>query len=164
MTAQHRGTVLIAVVGALVVTAYAVWGAVHILVVNPLAAVPGSSLDQIYTAIADAGQMFSMAWVLGILGLGAVLAIAAACVCIATKGPPIVAASGPLVLLVLGAPAYFLASFGPGMALADTFLISGRGYSPGHLPLYAISALAAVAVIVLAVGAAIRSRSEPVTA
>ncbi|WP_194420725.1 hypothetical protein [Microbacterium abyssi] len=164
MTSSRRGTFLISIIGALAVAAYAVWGAVHVLVVNPLAAVPGSSLDEIYAAIAEAGQMFSMAWVLGILGIGVVLAVAAAWVCIATKAPPIVAAAGPLALLVLGAPAYFMASFGPGMALADTFMISGRSYSAGHLPLYAISALAAVAVIVLAVSTAIGSRYEPAPA
>lgn len=164
MTSSRRGAVLISIGGALSVAAYAVWGAVHVLVVNPLAAVPGSSLDEIYAGIADAGQMFSMAWVLGIFGTGVVLAVAAAWVCIATKTPTIVAAAGPLSLLVLGAPAYFMASFGPGMALADTFMISGRSYSAGHLPLYGISALAAVAIIVLAVGAAIRSRYEPATA
>ncbi len=164
MTAPRRVSVVIAIVGVLAVAAYAVWGAVHMLVANPLTAVPGRSLDEIYEAIADAGQMFSLAWVLGVLGAGVLLAVAAAWVCIAAKAPPIVAAAGPLALLMLGAPAYFMASFAPGMALADTFMISGRSHSGGHLPLYAISLLAAVAIVVLAAGVAIRARREPVAA
>lgn len=163
MTAQRRTSTLISVIGVLAVAAYAAWSAVHILVLDPLAAVPGLDLDEIYGAMADAGETFSIAWVIGFLCFGVILAVAAAWVCIATKAPPIVAASGPLALLILGAPAYFMASFGPGMALADTFMISGGSHSPGHLPLYAISALAAVAVIVLAIGAAVRSRQTPVT-
>lgn len=161
MTAQRRATLLVAILGALAVLAYATWSAVHLLVLNPLAAAPGLELDEIYGAMADAGESFSMAWVLGFLGFGVALAVAAAWVCIAMKAPPIVAASGALALLVLGAPAHFMASFGPGIALADTFMISGGNHSPSHLPLYAISALAAVAVIVVAIGSAVRSRSVP---
>lgn len=134
------------------------------LVVNPLAAVPDRSLDEVYAAIADAGQMFSLAGVLGILGTGVVLAVVAGWVCIAAQVPPIVAAFGALALLVLGAPAYFMASFAPGMALADTFMISGRSYSTGHLPLYAVSALAAAAIIALVAGTVIRARREPAVA
>lgn len=163
MDAQ-RGTVVISTLGALAVVVYAIWAAVHILVVNPLAAVPGWELDEIYGAMADAGEDFSVAWVLGFLVFGVLLAVAAAWVCIATKAPPIVAASGPLALLVLGAPAYFIASFGPGMSLADTFGISGGSHSPGNLPLYATSALAAVAIIIGGIRAAITSRYEPAAA
>ena len=50
-----------------------------------------------------------------------------------------------LVLLALGAPAYFWANFGPGMALADTFFVSGGDHSPWSAPLYVTSGLAVLA-------------------
>jgi hypothetical protein len=164
MTEQRRTTIVVSVVGAAAVTAYAVWAAIHILVLNPLAAVPGSSLAEIRGAIADAGELFSIGMVVGILAIGPVLAIAAAWVCIANRVQPIVAVSAPIALLILGAPGYFVASFAPGMALADTFMISGGSHSPWHLPLYAVSVVAAIGAIALAIGAAARARSAPATA
>ncbi|CAH0153767.1 hypothetical protein [Microbacterium sp. Bi121] len=161
MTTRTRTAVAASIVGVLAVTLYATWAAVHILVINPLAAVPGTGLVEIYATMSDAGQMFSIGWVFAILGLGVVLAVAVAWVCIASKSPPVVAISAQLGLLVSGAPAYFIASFGPGMSLADTYLISGGSHSPWHLPLYAISALAAVAVIAIAIVVPMRLRSAP---
>ena len=159
MTEQRRATIIVSIVGALAVIAYAVWGAIHILVLNPLAAVPGSTLGGIYGAVEGAGESFSVGAVIGILAIGPVLAVVAAAVCIANRVPPIVAASGPLALLILGAPGYFTASFAPGMALADTFMISGGSHSPWNLPLYAVSAVAAIATIALAVATVSRERS-----
>lgn len=164
MTAQRRATVVISVLGAVAVTAYATWAAVHILVLNPLAAVPGSALPEIHGAMSDAGESFSVGWVIALVAIGPVLAVAAAWVCIAHRVPPIVAASGPLTLLILGAPGGFVASFTPGMALADTFGISGASHSPSNLPLYGVSLLAAIVVMVLAIGAAARARTEPAAA
>lgn len=63
-----------------------------------------------------------------------------------------------LALLMLGAVGYFVASFGAGMALADTFGISGADYSPWARPLYVVSALAAVAIVVGGAVAVARSR------
>lgn len=163
MTEQRR-TTIVSIVGAFVVTAYAAWAAVHILVLNPLAAVPGMNLDEIHDALAAAGESFSVGAVIAILAVGPVLAVVSAWVCIAQRVPPLVAASGPLVLLILGTPGYFVASFTPGMSIADAFMISGGSHSPADLPLYALSLLAAVAVIVLVVGAVRTSRSEPATA
>ena len=158
MSDQRCATVTVTIVGALAVIAYAVWGALHILVVNPLAAVPDSTLGGIYAAMEAAGESFSIGAVIGILAIGPALAIAAAVVCIANRVPSIVAASGPLALLVLGAPGYFIASFAPGMALADSFMISGGSHSPGDQPLYAVSAVTAIGVIALAIAAAVRAR------
>ena len=50
-----------------------------------------------------------------------------------------------LVLMALGAPAYFWANFGPGIALADMYLIGGD-HSLWAVPLYATSGLAAAAL------------------
>lgn len=54
-----------------------------------------------------------------------------------------------------------MASFGPGMALADTFLISGGNHSLWYLPLYAVSALAFVAVIIVTARAVASARTQP---
>jgi hypothetical protein len=55
-------------------------------------------------------------------------------------------------MIVLGTPAYFFASFGPGMSLADTYPISGGDHSPWARPLYAASALALLALVGVVVG------------
>ena len=71
-----------------------------------------------------------------------------------------------LVLLTFGAPAYFMASFGAGMGLADTYGISGADYSPWARPLYLVSLLSLLAA--LAIGAfdlirRSRQRTRPIT-
>ncbi|WP_374314970.1 hypothetical protein [Microbacterium sp.] len=56
-----------------------------------------------------------------------------------------------LLMLVFGAPAFFAASFGPGMSLADTYGISGADYAPWGKVLYLVSAVALIAAVVVAV-------------
>lgn len=155
MTPVPRPTLWISVAGAIVVTAYAALAALQILVLNPLAAAPGDlSLDEMRAAMSSAGESLMPATVLGILGIGVCLGIGTAAVCILTRAHPIVPTMTFLAVLMGGAPAYFVASFGPGMALADTFFIGGGDASPWAIPLYAVSVLSAVAVLV---GAALTS-------
>ena len=59
-------------------------------------------------------------------------------------------ASRYLILLALGTPAYFIANFGPGMALADTYGIGGADASPWAVPLHVTSMLAVIALAGLA--------------
>ncbi|CAD5141843.1 MULTISPECIES: hypothetical protein [Microbacterium] len=156
MTPVPRPTLWICVAGVLAVTAYAALAAVQILVLNPLAAAPGGlSLDEVRAAMSNAGESLMPQTVLGILGAGVCLGVGTAVVCLLTRAPAVVAGMTFLALLMGGAPAYFVASFGPGMGLADTFGISGADASPWALPLYAVSALSAVGVLV---GAAVTSR------
>ena len=57
-----------------------------------------------------------------------------------------------LASLVAASPAYFMASVGPGMALADTYGVGGGDHSPWAWPIYVVSVLALaglVAVVVL---------------
>lgn len=156
MTPVPRPTLWICVAGVLAVTAYAALAAVQILVLNPLAAAPGGlSLDEVRAAMSNAGESLMPQTVLGILGAGVCLGVGTAVVCLLTRAPAVVAGMTFLALLMGGAPAYFVASFGPGMGLADTFGISGADASPWALTLYAVSALSAVGVLV---GAAVTSR------
>ena len=160
MTRQTQ-TLWISIAGVLGVTAYATLAAVQILVLNPLAAAPGLTLDAIRAEMSGAGESLGDARVLFILGIGVALAVGVAVVSVITKAPPIVPGMTLLALLTFGAFAYFAASFGAGMGLADTFGISGADYSPWALPLYAVSAVAAIAVIVVGISTAVRDRRAP---
>lgn len=143
-----RHTLGVSLAGLGAVAAYAALAAVQILVLNPLAAAPGLTLAEIHGAMSDAGESLGPGMVLGILGIGVVVAAGIAVSCLVNRTRPIVPAMTFLALLTGGAPAYWVASFGPGMGLADTFAISGADASPWALPLYAVSALAAVGLLV----------------
>ncbi|ACL41386.1 hypothetical protein Achl_3429 [Pseudarthrobacter chlorophenolicus A6] len=80
-------------------------------------------------------------------------ALLAAAVLIAAFRHPIsgkTAASLDLSVLVLAAPAFWMASFPAGMGLADAFAISGGDHAPGGRVLYAVSAASLVALIAVA--------------
>ena len=151
-------TVGIAICGTLLITAYAVLAALQIIVLNPLAAVPGATLDEIHEEMARMGESPGIPVTIAILGLGVLLA-GALLVLIAVRADatPFAAATACLLMLVLGAPAYFIASFGPGMALADAFLISGADSSPWAIPLYMTSGAALLVLLALIVIESARS-------
>ncbi|MFT3876207.1 MAG: hypothetical protein QM708_07290 [Propioniciclava sp.] len=135
--------------GTALVVLYAAFAAVQILVLNPLAAVPGQSLDQIHAGLAAQGETLAPPLVLITLGIGVALALA---VLVRSwrhhDTDPWSAILSYSALLTLGAPAYFVASFGPGMALADAYGISGADYSPWAAPLYVISLITLVSTVV----------------
>ena len=140
----------IAVAGTVVVAAYAAFGALHALVLNPLAAVPGHSLAQVYDDVAAAGESMGgrvVAVVLGLLVLAAVVLMRA--LWRSRQATTATALSGYLTLLVAAGPAFFWASFAPGMALADTYGIGGGSYHPADVVLYAISGIALVSLAVV---------------
>ncbi|WP_236610924.1 hypothetical protein [Microbacterium sp. UCD-TDU] len=106
--------------------------------------------------------------IVGVLAVTIYAALAAVQILVlnplAAAARPLIPAMGFLVLLTLGAGGYFIASFGAGMGLADAFGIGGGDYSPWARPLYAASALSAVALVVVGVMAAVRPRSAPAAA
>ncbi len=63
-----------------------------------------------------------------------------------------------LALLVVGVAGYFVASFGPGMGLADTYGISGGDYAYGGAALGVVSLLALLGLLAIFVGGVIRGR------
>ncbi|MFB8188368.1 hypothetical protein ACFC14_03520 [Microbacterium sp. NPDC055988] len=154
-------TLWISIAGVLAVTAYAALAAVQILVWTPLAAAPGLSLDQIRGELSDAGESMSVGMTIAILGVGVVLSLVVAVVAVRARAHPVVPAMSLLSLLMLGGPGFFIASFGPGMALADTFMISAGVTLPGVRPFYAVSALAAAALVIGGVVTVLRARSAP---
>ena len=151
----------IARVGTLAVAAYAAMAALQILVLNPLAAAPGRSLAQIHADMDAAGESLGTPTVVVVAGVALAMAITLAVN--ARREPPSswrLYLAGYLAILMLGVPAYWVASFGAGMSLADTYGITGGDHSPWALPLYAVSALAFIGLVTLA-AAALTGRSAP---
>jgi hypothetical protein len=141
--------VIFGVLGTLAVIAYAVFAEIQILVLNPLAAVPNESLEAIWARMSPPGAI-DRQLTTGILSVGVILAVVLlAGSLLSLRGRPRAVAAGFLGLLVLGAPAYVLASFSPGLNLADTFGVDGADYSPWANVLYAASAVALVGLVIL---------------
>jgi len=156
-----KPAIQLAVGGTLLTGAYAGLGALQILVLNPMAAAPGLTLDQIHATMEATGESVSPLPVVIFVGFGLLLAIgvwlnAAA----SSSASPQVVAVMVLLILAFGAPAYFAASFPTGMALADTFAISGGDHSRWSNVLYLTSSAAFVSAIVLPVVLALRSRRD----
>ncbi|MGX5358164.1 hypothetical protein [Kocuria sp. KH4] len=144
------------------VAVYAGLGVLHLLVLNPLAAVPGVGLGSIYDRVHQAGETMGVTlavlWALVLIGLSG-----AAWWQVrrpgASTGTQVLMAN--LALVVLGAPSLFVVSFWSGMSLADTFGISGGDHAPWARVLYLVSALAALGFLWIAV---MRRRSADPTA
>jgi hypothetical protein len=154
-----RPAVTIAIVGFVIVAAYAALGALQILVLNPMAAAPDLTLAEIQAAVAEAGESLPPFPVIVFVSLGILLAALVMLYAIAAPVPrPGVVAVMVLVIVALGAPAYFAASFPAGMALADTFMISGGDHSRWSALLFLTSATALVCAIALAIVLALRAR------
>jgi hypothetical protein len=157
---SSKPAVLIAVVGIVLVAAYAALGALQLLVFNPIAAAPELTLDEIHTALAAAGESVSPVPVIIFVWFGLVLACGVGVY--ATTAPtasPVLVAVLLLLILAFGTPAYFVASFSAGMALADTFFISGGDHSSWSTLLYVTSATSLACAIVLPVALTLRTRS-----
>ncbi|WP_344882202.1 hypothetical protein [Zhihengliuella alba] len=149
---RRRGAALAAGLGLLVVTAYAVVGALQTLVWNPSAAVPGAGLGEIYAGVERADESMNAPLV---VAWAVLVWIAAAAVLWGARRPD----SGvrravilDLLLIALAGPAHWVASFGAGMAVADTFGTSGGDHAPWAAVLYGISAAALVAFAVVRLG------------
>jgi hypothetical protein len=149
-------------VGTGLVVAYAVVGALQVLVWNPLAAVPRLSLPEIHSELDRVGQSFSPAPVIAwaVLGVGAAVVVAVSTIRRSRLTLSQVVLAQALVL-VGGAPSLLLVSFAPGMQLADGFGISGYDHSPWARPLYLTSLLAMAAAIAAAGPAITASRARP---
>ena len=128
---------------------------------------PGASLAQIRQELAAHDESLGAPFVLAEMGFGVLLAIAALLITVRNRRLPLaVIAGGYLWLLILATPAYFWASFGAGMSLANTFGINGGDYSPWAWPIYLISALATgglVAILVISGVKVIRNTRPAVT-
>ena len=132
----------------MLVTLYAVCAAVHALVLNPLAAVPGRALGEIVEDI-EASQDALGTWsTLGVLVGGVLIALTLLAITWLSAAPrPCHVAAWFLGMLAAGSPAAFMASVGPATAVADTSGVSGADASPSGLVLHLVSAVAFVALV-----------------
>ncbi|MBP2216556.1 hypothetical protein [Arthrobacter sp. CAN_C5] len=146
---QQRQIVPIIVIGILTTVAYALIGAFQILVWNPMAAVPGMSLQEIKSAMSSANEPLVEAPVYVWALAGPIIALAVGAFSI-VRFPdlPWTITRLFLILIVLGTPTYFFASFNPGMSIADAFATSGGDHAPWSRILYAMSLLSLVVLLV----------------
>lgn len=144
--------VIAGAVGVIVIAAYAAVGVLQILVWNPLAAVPGKSLEQIEAEMVAAGESLGEPVVYGFAVIGAALAVAVLAAALLGRIKRVrTAIILGLVLLILGAPAYWIASFTAGMSIADTFMTHGGDHAPwgGVLLRFSLGALPALLLVAL---------------
>lgn len=117
--------------------------------------------------MAAVGESLSSLIAVGILSVGVGLAVVTfVLIAVLREATPLAAVIAYLVLLMFGAPAYFMASFGAGMGLADTYGISGGDYSPWARPLYLVSLLSLLGAITISASDLIRrsrQKTHPIT-
>lgn len=156
-------TRLVGPIGAAAVVAYAAFAALQIQVLNPLAAVPGSTLHEIHAAVAQRDSADTMGWGLMIatLLIGPLIALVVATFGARGRLRAGTAAVIMLGLLTLGSPGYLIASFPAGMTLADTFMIGGADHAPWATILHAVSLLSLLALVGLLITLAIRASRPP---
>ncbi|WP_232466120.1 hypothetical protein [Diaminobutyricimonas sp. LJ205] len=158
---DRSAVIMAAAIGFVVTVGYAIAGSLQILVWNPLAAVPGATLSEIEQGLARASESLGTSLVIGWAIIGGVLAagiLIAAVLRLSVRLPQVVQAD--LVLLVLAAPTFWAASFPAGMGIADTFHTTGAPHSPWGAPLYAVSAAALLALLVMVAVAQRRATAE----
>jgi hypothetical protein len=145
---QQRQIVPIVLVGVLATAAYATIGAFQILVWNPMAAVPSMSLQEIRTAMSAANESLVEAPVYAWALAGPIIALAFGVLSL-VKFPdsPWAVTRVFLILIILGLPTYFFASFNPGMSIADAFATSGGDHAPWSRILYWMSLLSLVLLL-----------------
>lgn len=145
-------TVVVAAVGTALVWGYATLALVQILYLNPLAAAPGRTLAEIHHDLAAANESLGAPMAFAIMAIGPILAVVILGLTVVRRiTNPWVTALIYLAVLTVGPGAYFVASFGAGMSLADTYMIGGADYSPWARPLYFISLAAAVMLVATAI-------------
>lgn len=156
-----RARIVVAVVGVVVVAAYAALLAVNALVLDPLGAVPGRSLEQIYARV-DVGNDVAqdVVGVLVVAGIGVGLALTAAVVGLASRLPTTTIAVLHLGILAAGALATFQSGFWLGMDVADSWPTDGAAHTIWSGVLYLTSLAALIAIPAVLVGAAVRTRTR----
>lgn len=167
---MERTRIVVAVVGVLVVTLYAALLAVQQLVLDPLAAVPGTSLGAIHAHLD--GQGFDVRGdivaVLVTAAIGVALAIVVAAVTLWRRVEPHFVVAWMLGIIAAGAVPFFAAGFQLSMDVADGYGVSGGAHTPWAGVLYVTSLVALVAIpVVIVFGErrrALRATSETLVA
>ncbi len=156
-----RARIVVAVVGVLVVALYAALLALNALVLDPLAAVPGSTLPEIHAELTRQGFSVGtdIATVVGIAVVGVLFAAGLSVLLIVTRATAHVIAAVLLAVLVFGTPMSFVAAIAMGMDVADGYGVGGGAHTIWAGVLYVTSLLALIAIpVVLVVGQAAHAR------
>lgn len=153
---------VVAAVGTALVLGYAALALVQILYLKPLAAAPSRTLAEIHSDLAAAGESLGAPMAFVIMGVGPIFAVVILGLAVARRiTNPWVTALIYLAVLTVGPGAYFVASFGAGMSLADTYGISGGDDSPWARPFCVVSLAAAVSLVAAAIVVTKKSRFAP---
>jgi hypothetical protein len=146
---------IVAGVGVLVVAVYATLLVVVQLVLDPLAAVPGTPLGAIYDHLEQQGfdTCGDVVAVVVTASVGVVLAVVVAVVTVWRRVGSHFVTAWMLGLVAAGAVPFFVTGFQLGMDVADGYGVSGAAHTPWAGVLYLVSLAALVAVpVVLVVG------------
>jgi len=152
---------LVGLAGIGAVSAYASLMAVQALVFDPLAAVPGSTLAQIHGELRNAGNDVTrdITSILVAAAIGFSLAIATAALGLRRRLSPLVMIEIFLAILTLGGVVAWGSGFALGMDIADTYMTTGGDHTGWAGVLYVTSLVSLITLAVVAVRAALRSRS-----
>lgn len=146
---KQRHVIPIVVVGLLMTAAYALIGALQILVWNPMSAVPDMNREEIKAAMSAANEPLVegpvYVWALAGLVLAAIVGVLAV---VKWSDSPWMITRLFLIIIMLGMPTYFLASVNPGMSIADAFATSGGDHAPWSMILYGTSLLSSIFFVV----------------
>ncbi len=159
---RSAAAIVIGCAGSLLVLAYVALGALQVLVLNPLAAVPDRTLPEIYRDAAAANEPFAVGWVVAFAVIGAALSLGNLLLALRRQATWRGSAVCGLLILMLGAPAYFWASFSIGMSIADGFGTSGGDHSGWSGALFVVSGCAFLTLLLLAVEAGLRKAARSV--
>lgn len=155
-----RNRVLLSLLGILVVGAYAALMAYESLVLDPRAAVPGASLQEIHSHLTESGMNVKadIAAVIRTSVIGVGLAVVAAAVGIWRRVSLPTLAIMFLAVVAAGAVPAFLNGFALGMDVADAYGVGGGAHTIWPGVLYVTSLAALVTLVVLIVRRSLRSR------
>jgi hypothetical protein len=160
-----RRRVLLALPWTALTLAAVVTGSIHITIWNPLARVPGLTLDEIYAAMAAAGEGTGAVMIVAWAALWSIAALALPLLCAIPRLIHVLPRRRILVLglLTLGGTITFqwFAGFAMGMGLADTFYTSGGDAAVSGPLLTIVGMLALVAATLFGFAPARRPVATP---
>ncbi|CAN5515366.1 hypothetical protein BH10ACT7_BH10ACT7_07350 [soil metagenome] len=145
--------VLLALVFTFLTLAGVTAGVLHITVWNPLAKMPGMTLDEIYAAMDAANQGTGAHLIVAWAVFWSLAAITLPILCLVPRLDRLLSSRRILVigLLVVGGTVFFqwFAGFGMGMSMADTFMTSGGDAAPTGAVLTILGQVALVAALLV---------------
>lgn len=145
--------VLLALIFTVLTLAGVAVGVLHITVWNPLAKMPGMTLDEIYAAMDAANQGTGAILIVAWAGFWSLAAIALPILCLVPRLDRLLSTRRIVVigLLVVGGTVFFqwFAGFSMGMSMADTFMTSGGDAAPTGAVLTILGQVALVAALLV---------------